>query len=284
MNISGVNVIPYARRYRRDLMNLLQTDEYLHIHLDWSSVDEWLSDPNTPIFLAFQGQTLLGAMAGSPPLDGSAWLRLIAVSHHADMDSVLASLWSVLKADLLTKGIHEAAVLALRPWIVPHIGRLGFTFRDSIVTLRREGTQVPPSIRSDVKVRNAEWREAAIVASVDHAAFSSIWQLSNFSLQQAARSSSSFTVAELDSRVVGYQISTLYRDGAHLARLATLPDIQGTGVGGVLLTELIQYFIRRGVYSVSVNTQQTNDKSLRLYQRFGFDFTGLNMDVWSIKL
>ena len=284
MNVSGVNVIPYARRYRRELMNLLQTDEYLHIHLDWSSVDEWLSDSDTPIFLAFQDRILVGAMAGSPALDGSAWLRLIALSHRVDTDSLLAALWPVLKADLVTKGINEVAVLALRPWIVPHIGQLGFTFRDSIVTLRRESKDVPPPLRSDVKVRNADWREAPTVAGVDHAAFSSIWQLSSSSLQQAARSSSSFTVAELDNHIVGYQISTLYRDGAHLARLATLPAVQGTGIGGVLLTELIQYFIRRGVYSVSVNTQQTNTKSLRLYQRFGFDFTGLNMDVWSSSL
>jgi ribosomal-protein-alanine N-acetyltransferase len=284
MNVSGVNVIPYVRRYRRDLMNLLQTDEYLHIHLDWSSVDEWLGDTETPILLAFQERVLIGAIAGSPPLDGSSWLRLVALSHHADIDSLLAVLWSELKVQLLAKGIREIAILALRPWIVPHIQPLGFTFRDSIVTLRRDGTQVPMPIRADVKVRNADWREVSTVATVDHAAFSSIWQLSSSSLQQAARSSSSFTVAEINDRVVGYQISTLYRDGAHLARLATLPDIQGTGVGGVLLTELIQYFNRRGIHSVSVNTQQTNTQSLRLYQRFGFDFTGLNMDVWSFRL
>jgi ribosomal protein S18 acetylase RimI-like enzyme len=284
MNVTGLSIIPYARRHRHDLMNLLQNDEYLHIHLDWSSVDEWLTDVDTPIFLAYQEKRLIGAMAGSPPLDHSAWLRLIAVAHNTNIDITLDALWSALKPELAAKGIGEVAVLALRPWIVTHIERLGFAFHDSIVTLRREGSQVPPLLRSDVKVRHADWREIGIVAAVDHAAFSSIWQLSNFSLQQAARSSSTFTLAELDNHAVGYQISTLYRDGAHLARLATMPELQGTGVGGVLLAELIQYFIRRSVFSVTVNTQKTNSKSLRLYQRFGFDFTGLNMDVWSLTL
>src|SRR5258708_4942855 len=281
MDISAVKVIPYARRHRRELMNMLQSEEYLHIHLDWSSVDEWLGDPDTPILLAYQDRTLVGVMAGSPALDGAAWLRLIALAHNADIDAVLATMWSVLKVQLKASGVNEIAMLTLRPWIVPHIEPLGFIPRDSIVTLRRDGPHVPTPLRSDVHVRNADWREISTVAGVDHAAFAPIWQLSASSLQQAARSSSSFTVAEIDNRVVGYQISTLYRDGAHLARLATLPEVQGTGVGGVLLTELIQYFIRRGVLSVTVNTQQTNAQSLRLYQRYGFDFTGLNMDVWS---
>ena len=184
MTDSGVSVIPYARRHRRDLMNLLQNDEYLHIHLDWSSVDEWLSDTDTPIFLAYQGSALVGVMAGSPPLDHSAWLRLIALAHKVDVDSILAALWSVLNSDLTAKGIKEVAVLALRPWIVPHVERLGFTYRDSIVTLRRDGTEFPVAQRSDVKVRNADWREIETVAAVDHAAFSLIWQLSSFSLQQ----------------------------------------------------------------------------------------------------
>lgn len=285
MDVSATNVVPYARRHRHELMNLLQSEERLHIHLDWSSVDEWLGDPDTPILLAYQDKTLVGVMAASPPLGGAVWLRLVAFARNVNVDTVMVALWPALKAQLVSSGINLVAVLTLRPWIIPHIERLGFTFLDSIVTLRRDGTQVPPPLRSDVRVRNANWREELDpVTAVDHAAFGPIWQLTSHSLQQAIRSASSFSVAELNGRVVGYQISTLYRDGAHLARLATLPEVQGTGVGGVLLTELVQHFVRRGVLSVTVNTQQTNTKSLQLYKRYGFDFTGLNMDVWSQTL
>ncbi len=84
--------------------------------------------------------------------------------------------------------------------------------------------------------------------------------------------------------MVGYQLSTLYRDGLHLARLATLPEVQGQGIGGVLLGQLIDQFARRGVLSVTVNTQRSNLQSQRLYQRYGFDLTGLDMDVWMIHI
>src|SRR5215468_6315018 len=116
MNVSGVTVIPYARRYRRDLMNLLQAEEYLHIHLDWTSVDEWLGDPDTPILLAYQDKTLVGVIAGSPPLDGVVWLRLVALSHKTQIDPVMAMLWHALEGQLKSSGVTEVAVLTLRPW------------------------------------------------------------------------------------------------------------------------------------------------------------------------
>ena len=95
---------------------------------------------------------------------------------------------------------------------------------------------------------------------------------------------SSFRVAELDRRIVAYQLSTLYRDGGHLARLATLPEVQGTGIGGALLGDLIEQFNRRGIHGLTVNTNESNVQSLRLYRRYGFELTGMNMDVWSVNI
>jgi ribosomal protein S18 acetylase RimI-like enzyme len=51
-----------------------------------------------------------------------------------------------------------------------------------------------------------------------------------------------------------------------------------------LLMAMIQHFLKRDMRSVTVNTQKTNTQSLNLYQRYGFQFTGLNMDVWSIEI
>jgi [ribosomal protein S18]-alanine N-acetyltransferase len=111
-----------------------------------------------------------------------------------------------------------------------------------------------------------------------------MWQLDVGTLRQAARMAFSFTIAELDGKNLGYQISTVYNDGVHLARLATLPEAQGNGIGGVLLGDMIERFLRRGFQAATVNTQRSNEQSQRLYKRYGFEFTGLNMPVWSLKL
>jgi ribosomal protein S18 acetylase RimI-like enzyme len=170
------------------------------------------------------------------------------------------------------------------PWIKPHMEKLGFRFRDSIVTLRRDGMNLPTTLNTEVKIRAADWREVDHAIAVDHQAFDPVWQLHPSALRQAARISARFTLAALNGQVVAYEISTLYRDGAHLARLATVPEMQGKGIGGVLLMAMIQHFLKRDMRSVTVNTQKTNTQSLNLYQRYGFQFTGLNMDVWSIEI
>ena len=283
MGTSSIQIIPYTRRYKRDLLRLTQHEDRLHIHLDWNSVDEWVGEPDMPIFLAWRDRKLVGAIGTAPPLGDTTWLRLAAFSPEIEIEEVLEPLWWTLVEHLQAVNVHEVAILLLWMWIKPYIEKLGFTEHDSIITLRRDGQYFPSPLRSDIQIRVADWRDVSFAVVVDHAAFAPIWQLTPAALRQAARSSARFTLAELNGRVIGYEISTLYRDGAHLARLATLPDVQGTGVGGAMVGEAIHHFIGRNVRSYTVNTQRSNTQSLSLYKRYGFEFTGLNMDVWSIR-
>jgi [ribosomal protein S18]-alanine N-acetyltransferase len=284
MITSQISVSPYARRYRGDLLRFLQHEDRLHIHLDWHTVDEWIASPDAVMFVAAHDRKLIGVIGASAALNESSWLRLLALSEEFDTDSLMDSLWQALEAHLMETGVTEIAALILYPWLLPHLRRLGFDYREEIVTLRREGTAVPRPLRSDITVRRADWRESGLVEGIDHAAFEPIWQLDEDTLRQAARMAYSFTIADLDGKNVGYQISTMYNDGVHLARLATLPEVQGAGIGGVLLGDMIERFVRRGLKVATVNTQRSNKQSQRLYQRYGFDFTGLDMSVWSLRL
>src|SRR5258708_7458360 len=230
-------IIPhYARHDRRDLMSLLHYDQYLHIHLDWNTVDEWINEPGTPIFLAREGQKTVGVMAASQPLGDASWLRLIALRPDVDASSLLASLWATLKGHLIEMGTRVVAILALRPWVEPYAAEMGFAPGNTIVTLRREGSPAPAAPRSDVRIHMGHWRETPTVVRIDHAAFDPIWRLNEGSLRQAARSSARFTLAELDGQMVAYQISMLYSQAAHLSRLAPPPGKQGQGIAATLLT------------------------------------------------
>jgi ribosomal protein S18 acetylase RimI-like enzyme len=84
--------------------------------------------------------------------------------------------------------------------------------------------------------------------------------------------------------MVGYQLSTFYYEGGHLARLAVAPHAQATGVGNLLLADLIQRFARRGIYAITVNTQSSNERSTRLYTRYDFAPTGYNLAMWMTNL
>jgi ribosomal protein S18 acetylase RimI-like enzyme len=92
------------------------------------------------------------------------------------------------------------------------------------------------------------------------------------------------TVAVLDNEIVGYQLSTQYRQSGHLARLAVSPDMQGFGIGAALLDDMIRRFLRRRVRTVTVNTQESNVRSQRLYEQYGFRRNGYDLPVYTINL
>ncbi len=84
----------------------------------------------------------------------------------------------------------------------------------------------------------------------------------------------------MTAQIVGYQLSTLYFDGAHLARLAISPVAQGKGVARALLSDVLTRFDRRGVRTMTVNTQSSNLRSQRLYTGYGFERNGYDLPVW----
>ena len=51
-----------------------------------------------------------------------------------------------------------------------------------------------------------------------------------------------------------------------------------------LLIDLLSRFERRGVLSMTVNTQASNTRSQRLYTGFGFERTGYDLPVWMVEI
>jgi GNAT superfamily N-acetyltransferase len=277
-----LKLLPYARRHRREVMRLVNDWRVrMHVHLDWQTLDEWIDQLDTPIYLAWHDHELIGLMAAAPPQADTAWVRLLALHDQADAESVLAALWPALRGRLIGLGVRQVGILLTQPWLAAHLTLLGFHYVEQIVTLRRDGLDYPSALRNDLVIRHADARETAIALDIDHAAFGPMWQMSAATMRHAIRNAASFTLAELARQPVGYQITTLHMRTAHLARLAVRPGIQGSGVGGALLGEMIDSMARRGVASVTVNTQASNMQSRRLYERYGFFMAGLDMPYWS---
>jgi ribosomal protein S18 acetylase RimI-like enzyme len=123
-----------------------------------------------------------------------------------------------------------------------------------------------------------------VVAAVDAAAFEPLWQNSLQSLQLAYPQAVFPTVIETDGRVVGYQIATRNPLGAHLARLAVDPSLQGRGLGRALVADLVQQTGRHGMARLTVNTQSDNFTSLALYTAIGFHETGERFPVYQLAV
>ena len=280
-----ITTTSYERRYQQAVGDLIFHSYQLHTHLDWFEAIDWLHRFEVPARLAWQDDQLAGVMAISHPLNGAAWLRLVAINEIASTQTVMTALWQSLIPEIRQLPATSLSVLISRNWIKKYLRPLNFYFVEDVVTMERHHRARPPQIMpGSTRIRPIQADDLSAITALDQAAFSTPWQMTHNEIRAAQRMAAQATVAELHNQIVGYQISTIYDDGAHLARLAVDPTFQGRGVGSTLLHDLLAYFSHRNVQSVTVNTQASNIRSQQLYRRFGFRRNGYDLPVWMLDL
>jgi ribosomal-protein-alanine N-acetyltransferase len=194
-------------------------------------------------------------------------------------------LWSRASAELVYQGESIAAAIVLQGWLQELLLSSGFTTHQSIVMLERDGgIQAEIALPPEFSLRPMMPFDLPVVAEVDASAFELIWQNTLSMLERAYPQAAWATVAELDGRVIGYQLSTRSPLGVHLARLAVRPTVQGKGLGYALVANLIQQAGQHGIHHLTVNTQSDNAISLTLYQRMGFHETGERYPVYQMPV
>ena len=257
------------------IANLIFFEANTHRHLDWRSALEWIGSQNYWV-LEYNGH-IIAALACPEDPQNIAWIRLF--SYHQDFSSLEAwsALWETARYDILRSNpqSHIAAIVT-KQWFQNLLHSSGFELKQNIVLLQLNvkdavlSTFVPSAIR----IRPMLGTDLPNVARLDLAAFGSFWHNTFESLQRAYSQSFHATVAEDDSGLVGYQLSTGNPFGAHLARLGVQPEAQGMGIGRVLVNDLIRHLNVQQIRKLSVNTQSNNMASLALYQKIGFIRTG----------
>lgn len=257
------------------IANLIFFEANTHRHLDWRSALEWIGSQNYWV-LEYNGR-IIAALACPEDPQNIAWIRLF--SYHQDFSSLEAwsALWETARYDILRSNpqSHIAAIVT-KQWFQNLLHSSGFELKQNIVLLQLNvkdavlSTFVPSAIR----IRPMLGTDLPNVARLDLAAFGSFWHNTFESLQRAYSQSFHATVAEDDSGLVGYQLSTGNPFGAHLARLGVQPEAQGMGIGRILVNDLIRHLNVQQIRKLSVNTQSNNMASLALYQKIGFIRTG----------
>jgi ribosomal-protein-alanine N-acetyltransferase len=275
---------PAAVGDRNAIFSLTRYEKRVHAHLDWKPIEDWLGAQ--PFILAERGQRLVAALAAPPDPPDTAWVRLFALADRESTDELWPMLWSEARLFLERQGVHGAAGLSIDGWMDPLYARAGFQPTHAVIVLARDvhaPISSPPGAPA-ARIRPARPTDHDAIIATDTAAFAPPWQMSGPVLRTAFAQAGWLTVAEVDDVIVGYQLSTPSPEGAHLARLAVLPDCQGRGIGAGLVVDLIAHYVERGARVLTVNTQDTNAASLAVYQRFGFKPNGARFPVFQLPL
>jgi ribosomal-protein-alanine N-acetyltransferase len=261
------------------LTQFLQTEIILHRHLDWRPPLEWLGyQPYLALEEENEIQAVL-AMPDDPP--GIFWVRLFAYK----IKERAIGYWQSLFKSALQKIPCDAstilAAIAYQNWFKELLTSTGWLENQRVVMMKWYGSH-PRSEELDSKylLRPLVNTDLNAVAMIDQLSFNPLWQQSLDATRQAYIQCSYATVVEYDGEVIGYQISTSTATNAHLARLAVLTQFRGRRIGSHLVLDMLRHYQQPWIRDITVNTQQDNQVSQKLYESLGFEFTGESYPIY----
>ncbi|PKN98303.1 MAG: hypothetical protein CVU42_12280 [Chloroflexi bacterium HGW-Chloroflexi-4] len=260
------------------IADFLSRAAFTHRHLDWQGVLDWI--PFSP-FLMMQDEYRLQAILTCPPdHDKIAWIRCFACEKKYD----LAPTWEALFTELLTfPNMVGASIysVGLNDWFAGLLELSGFVNFQNIVVLQWN-EKMPVFKQKDQSwfIRPMEEVDLDEVAALDQSAFEPIWVNPADKVKLAFAQAEHASVVEQNNQIIGYEMTTANHISAHLARIAIHPAYQHQHIGSGLIAEMFEYFTRKGISQISVNTQSTNIASLGLYKRLGFELTGETFPVF----
>jgi len=267
----------------QDLISSLLTNaSHKHIHFDWLNVLDLLDE--APFLIALNKDGPVACLACQPDPPQVAWIRLFAVLKDVPKFPVWDRLWKAAAEDAVKLGASQAVALATQDWFTPFLKQYGFVETNKVIFFKWEGTPLPNTRGPGFELRKMATEDLPAVALVDQSAFDPVWALSLRSLRTAYHLSSLATVILKGDRIVAYQMSTSSALGAHIARLAVHPDLQGMGCGKALIANVLHDFSQRRIDQVTVNTQADNLRSQQLYRSLGFQPTGQRFSLLETKL
>lgn len=262
------------------IANLIYYESNSHRHLDWHSPLEWIGSTN--FWVREEDGHITAALACPEDPPHVAWIRFFGYHQMLSSSQAWTSLWEAARKEIIQANTQTyVAAIVVKQWFQSLLLSSGFELKQNIVLLELKNENIRFfSAPHGIRIRPMQDADMPAVAQVDLAAFGQFWHNTESALQSARLQCAIATVAEDDSGVIGYQLSTKNPLGAHLARLGVKPEAQGRGVGSLLVSHLIQSLGISRLDRLSVNTQEDNAASLALYKKIGFVRTGEHFPVF----
>lgn len=268
---------------QQEIANLMFFERHVHRHLDWKNPTDWLGSPF--YWVLERNSRIMAVLACPQEQKETTWLRLFAHTENFSAEKAWEILWENAKRDLGKYGKIKVSAITLQCWMQSLLKESGFINDEKILMMSWTGEKTPERTPlAGITIRTMMEDDLPRVAMVDSDAFAPLWQNPLSMLEQAYSQAVIATIAESRDGIVGYQISTHSPFGAHLARLAILPQMQRQGIASALIGDLLAQLLAKEVAQLSVNTQSKNEHSIALYTKNGFKRTQEEYPLYSFQI
>lgn len=137
------------------------------------------------------------------------------------------------------------------------------------------------SARVNSEMRFAMMRASDIeqVAGIEADAFPFPWTRGNF-LDSLASAYPAWVMRAHDGKLAGYFLLMNAVDELHILNITVRPDLQGTGLGRMLLNKVTELAREAGMQSVLLEVRPSNQRALNVYRHVGFEQIGIRKSYY----
>lgn len=135
-------------------------------------------------------------------------------------------------------------------------------------------------MNDEERIREMAESDIEKVLEIERQSFVSPWTNRMFEETITSPISMSFTI-EIDSLLLGYIMSYLVENEAHIMNLAIHPDHRGKGCASRLVRHTINYCEGKGVSEFFLEVRESNINAKNLYRKLGFEVIGRRKRYYS---
>src|SRR5437763_11577085 len=252
---------------------LLNTSEFIYQRFSLEELPMLLK--HYPAVGMLNGDSMSGFLLSQTVNPPSAWIGGFGVSWTASREyiSILETLLEQLTKPLIKRGVrylYYSGNDMQEDWLRDILLVRSFALHRLLYAYDKFDYSVPSTGNLEIQLRPVEKRDIPALLAIEEACFEDFWRYDALSFEDIAATHPYFVVAELNSKVVGYQFNALEDEFGYLVRIAVHPSVSGQGVGVRLMSAAITFFQQAHVLRIMLNTQDDNVRAHRLYEWFGF--------------
>lgn len=111
--------------------------------------------------------------------------------------------------------------------------------------------------------------DLAEVMKIENDVYPHPWTHGNF-LDSLYSGYEMWVVRDDANALAGYLLVMMMVDEAHLLNIAVRRDLQGSGVGRLLLDHAVALTRERSMHAILLEVRPSNDRAVEVYERYGF--------------
>jgi len=132
----------------------------------------------------------------------------------------------------------------------------------------------------DIKIKEIDISMLDGIAEIESLCFSSPWSKESLLLLTKDGATGFCAVGE-SGRVYAYVGMLTVLDEGQITNVATHPDARRMGLGGAVVSALIESASKKGIVSFSLEVRESNKPAIALYEKLGFVVMGVRKGFYT---